>query len=203
MSHITQVGIRRPPENHTAGEAASGKVASKVPAFPKLLFQKGANGGGRLADEANTLSSRQQAGRVLQGNGCAAMLEVHMRRAPPGSGAVWHSETLAAAAPIDHGRPILKSPPASTNAAHTPQAIVNALQRIFAPIAPWVSVSVIKSELQAMQADAVKENEFDMSPEDLAVLAMSPEQLEHFKAVFEAEFQNMAFEGIPLGDPLQ
>lgn len=203
MSHITQVGIRRPPENHTVGEAASDKVASKVPAFPRLLFQKGANGGGHRADEANALLSRQQAGRVLQENGCAAMLEVHMRRAPSGSGAVWNNEALAAGAGIDQSRHILKSPPASADAAHTPQAILNALQMIFAPIAPWVSVSGIKSALQAIPSDAMKENEFDMSPEDLAVLAMSPEQLEHFKAVFEAEFQNMAFEGVSLGEPLK
>jgi hypothetical protein len=200
MSHITQVGIRRTPEQQTVGETASNAPASK--GFPRLLFLKGASGA-RPPGEAAALSARQEAGRTLKGNGCAAMLAVHMRRASSGIEAGWRNEAPAAAARSYQDRYILKPAPASADAARTPQAIVNALQMIFAPIVPWVSVSEIKSELQAIQADAQEAEEIQMSPEDLAVLAMSPEQLEHFKAVFEAEFQNMAFEGLPPSELLQ
>jgi hypothetical protein len=202
MSHITQVGIRRAPEQQTVGKAANGTVADKVPAFPRLLFLKGATGTG-LAEEATGLSARQEASRTLKGNGCAAMLAVHMRRASPGVEAGWRSDAPAMATRSYQDRYILKPTPAPADAARTPQAIVHALKMIFAPIVPWVSVSEIKSELQAMQAEGQGDNEIEMSPEDLAVLAMSPEQLEHFKAVFEAEFRNMAFEGLPPGEPLQ
>jgi hypothetical protein len=172
-----------------------------VPVFPRLLFLKGANGA-RLAEDANGLSAREEASRTLKGNGCAAMLAVHMRHASSGIEAGWRSDAPAAATRSYQDRYILRPAPASADAARTPQAIVHALQTIFAPIVPWVSVSEIKSELQAMQAEA-QNNEADMSPEDLAVLSMSPEQLEHFKAVFEAEFRNMAFEGLSPGEPLQ
>ncbi|MDB5823641.1 MAG: hypothetical protein JWR21_2345 [Herminiimonas sp.] len=202
MSHITQVGIRRPTEQQTVGEAANGAAAHKVPVFPRLLFLKGANSAG-LAEDATALSARQEAGRALKENGCAAMLAVHMRRAASNVEAAWRNEVPAAVTRSYQDRYILKPTLASADAARTPHAIVNALQMIFAPIVPWVSVSEIKSELQAMQADAQENNEMEMSPEDLAVMAMSPEQLEHFKAVFEAEFQNMAFEDVLPHEPLQ
>lgn len=200
MSNITHVNGRRLPERFAVDDSVGAIPTSTATTYPRLLFLKDGRDAQLLSNAPNRHPAQQETGRILQERRCAAALSVHIRQAPVAPAR--RNEVQPAGVQAQQERYLLKPELASPGAAGTQQAVINALQKVFAPIVPWVAVSRIKSELQALQADSLQhENEIDMSPEDLAVLAMSPEQLAHFKRIFEAEFQKMSFEGAFPGEP--